>query len=190
MHRLQTTSSPPTALTPSQRNKFVTRLTEALNGDVTPSGVPQHLRSAYGGGKLVPAGQIIVMRGEVESIQDRVRFNVVTAWGALEASKAAVIASQKAVIANERALAGVREEAAIGQRTTLDVLNAQQELLLARVGLVSAQRDRVIASYQVVFSMGQLTAKFLDLTKDVYEKKIHYDQVKDLWFGVRSPDGR
>ncbi|PHH51537.1 DENN domain-containing protein [Ceratocystis fimbriata CBS 114723] len=64
------TSSPPTALTPGQRHKFVTRLTEALNGDVTPSGVPQHLRSAYGGGKLVPAGQIIVMRGEVESIQD------------------------------------------------------------------------------------------------------------------------
>ncbi|KAI1139940.1 AEX-3 domain-containing protein [Hypoxylon sp. FL0543] len=64
------TSSPPTALNANQRNKFVSRLTQALNGDVTPSGVPQHLRSAYGGGKLVPAGQIIVMRGEVESIQD------------------------------------------------------------------------------------------------------------------------
>ncbi|KAJ0278806.1 hypothetical protein COL940_006686 [Colletotrichum noveboracense] len=64
------TSSPPTALNPGQRNKFVTRLTQSLNGDVTPSGVPPHLRSAYGGGKLVPAGQIIVMRGEVESIQD------------------------------------------------------------------------------------------------------------------------
>ncbi|EMR67089.1 putative denn domain-containing protein [Eutypa lata UCREL1] len=64
------TSSPPTALTQSQRNKFVSRLTQSLNGDVTPSGVPQHFRSAYGGGKLVPAGQIIVMRGEVESIQD------------------------------------------------------------------------------------------------------------------------
>ncbi|KAI0136878.1 DENN domain-containing protein [Xylariales sp. AK1849] len=64
------TSSPPTALNAGQRNKFVTRLTQALNGDVAPSGVPAHLRSAYGGGKLVPAGQIIVMRGEVESIQD------------------------------------------------------------------------------------------------------------------------
>ncbi|RQM06014.1 hypothetical protein DH86_00002567 [Scytalidium sp. 3C] len=64
------TSSPPTALTAGQRTKMVNRLTQALNGDVTPSGVPQHLRSAYGGGKLVPAGQIIVMRGEVESIQD------------------------------------------------------------------------------------------------------------------------
>lgn len=70
------TSDPPTALTPGQRNKFVTRLTQALNGDVTPSGVPQHLRSAYGGGKLVPAGQIIVMRGEVESVQDPEWWNM------------------------------------------------------------------------------------------------------------------
>ncbi|KAF2084449.1 DENN domain-containing protein [Saccharata proteae CBS 121410] len=64
------TSNPPSVLTVGQRNKMIQRLTQALNGDVTPSGVPQHLRSAYGGGKLVPAGQIIVMRGEVESIQD------------------------------------------------------------------------------------------------------------------------
>ena len=64
------TSSPPTALTAGQRTKMVNRMTQALNGDVTPSGVPAHLRSAYGGGKLVPAGQIIVMRGEVESIQN------------------------------------------------------------------------------------------------------------------------
>ncbi|GAB7343228.1 hypothetical protein MBLNU457_1288t1 [Dothideomycetes sp. NU457] len=64
------TSDPPTALNNSQRTKFITRLTGALHGDVAPSGVPQHLRSAYGGGKLVPAGQIIVMRGEVESVQD------------------------------------------------------------------------------------------------------------------------
>jgi len=64
------TSSPPTALTAGQRTKMVNRMTQALNGDVVPSGVPPHLRSAYGGGKLVPAGQIIVMRGEVESIQD------------------------------------------------------------------------------------------------------------------------
>ena len=49
---------------------MITRLTQALNGEVAPTGVPQHLRSAYGGGKLIPAGQIIVMRGEVESIQD------------------------------------------------------------------------------------------------------------------------
>lgn len=64
------TSSPPTAWSAKQRQKLISRMTEALNGDVAPSGVPQHLRSAYGGGKLIPAGQIIVMRGEVESVQD------------------------------------------------------------------------------------------------------------------------
>ncbi|OJD15312.1 hypothetical protein AJ78_04429 [Emergomyces pasteurianus Ep9510] len=64
------TSSPPNILTPGQRTKMINRLTQSLNGDVSQSGVPQHLRSAYGGGKLIPAGQIIVMRGEVESVQD------------------------------------------------------------------------------------------------------------------------
>ncbi|KAK2763329.1 hypothetical protein FQN54_009965 [Arachnomyces sp. PD_36] len=65
------TSSPPNILTDGQRNKMISRLTQALNSqEVTPTGVPQHLRLAYGGGKLVPAGQIIVMRGEVESIED------------------------------------------------------------------------------------------------------------------------
>ncbi|KAI5363095.1 putative cDENN domain, uDENN domain, tripartite DENN domain, DENN domain lobe protein [Septoria linicola] len=64
------TSSPPNAWSARQRSKLINRLTQRLNGDVVPSGVPQHLRSAYGGGKLIPAGQIIVMRGEVESVQD------------------------------------------------------------------------------------------------------------------------
>ncbi|KAL8735096.1 MAG: hypothetical protein Q9181_002934, partial [Wetmoreana brouardii] len=64
------TSSPPTVLNPGQRAKMISRLTNALNGDVAPSGPPAHLRSAYGGGKLVPAGQIIVMRGEVESVEN------------------------------------------------------------------------------------------------------------------------
>ena len=64
------TSSSPSVLTSRQRTKMINRLTQALNGEIAPSGVPQHLRSAYGGGKLIPAGQIIVMRGEVESIQD------------------------------------------------------------------------------------------------------------------------
>lgn len=69
------TSSPPNVLNAGQRTKMIDRLTQALNGDVTPSGVPQHLRSAYGGGKLIPAGQIIVMRGEVESVQDPAWWN-------------------------------------------------------------------------------------------------------------------
>lgn len=129
-------------------------------------------------------------RINVEDIRDQVRSGIVTAWGQLEASKAQVIASQAQVQANEVALNGVREEARVGQRTTLDVLNAQQELLNSRVNLIIAQRDRVVNSYGVVQAVGRLTVRFTAIPTEIYSPKEHFDQVKDLWFGVRTPDGR
>ena len=129
-------------------------------------------------------------RIDAETTRDQVRAAVVSAWGALEAAKANVIASQAQVQANEVALNGVREEARVGQRTTLDVLNAQQELLNSRVNLIFAQRDRVVNSYQVVQAIGRLTARFTSLPVAQYSPKQHFDQVKDLWYGLRTPDGR
>jgi outer membrane protein len=129
-------------------------------------------------------------RIQVDQIRDQVRAQIVDFWGRLEAAKAQVIAAQAQVQANEVALNGVREEARVGQRTTLDVLNAQQELLNSRVNLIVAQRDRVIFSYGVVQAIGQLTARFTALPVEYYSAKVHYDQVKDLWFGLRTPDGR
>ncbi|TGD97946.1 TolC family outer membrane protein [Methylobacterium nonmethylotrophicum] len=134
--------------------------------------------------------QVGQARLQAELTRDQVRAAIVTAWGGLEASKARVIASQAQVQANEVALNGVREEARVGQRTTLDVLNAQQELLSARVNLISAQRDRVVSSYQVVQTIGRLTTRFIAVPVAQYSAKQHYDQVKDLWYGVRTPDGR
>ncbi|KAI4161326.1 MAG: hypothetical protein LQ342_004993 [Letrouitia transgressa] len=78
------TSSPPTVLSPGQRAKMITRLTNALNGDVAPSGPPSHLRSAYGGGKLIPAGQIIVMRGQVESVENPAWWNQDNVMGVMD----------------------------------------------------------------------------------------------------------
>jgi outer membrane protein len=129
-------------------------------------------------------------RIEVETTRDAVRAAIVASWGQLEAAKAQVIASQAQVQANEVALNGVREEARVGQRTTLDVLNAQQELLTSRVNLIVAQRDRVVSSYSVVQSIGRLTTRFINLNVSQYSAKEHFDQVKDLWFGARIPDGR
>nr|WP_208605485.1 TolC family outer membrane protein [Methylobacterium tarhaniae] len=134
--------------------------------------------------------QVGQTRLQAELTRDQVRAGIVTAWGALEAAKARVIASQAQVQANEVALNGVREEARVGQRTTLDVLNAQQELLTARVSLIAAQRDRVVGSYQVVQTVGRLTTRFVAVPVTQYSAKQHYDQVKDLWYGVRTPDGR
>jgi outer membrane protein len=94
------------------------------------------------------------------------------------------------VNASEIALNGVREEARVGQRTTLDVLNAQQTLLNSRVALVSAQRDRVVASYAVLSSIGRLSTTLLGLRVNQYNPVVHFEQVKDKWFGLRTPDGR
>ncbi|WP_375463902.1 TolC family outer membrane protein, partial [uncultured Methylobacterium sp.] len=129
-------------------------------------------------------------RIQADQVRDQIRAQVVDFWGRLEAAKAQVIAAQAQVQANEVALNGVREEARVGQRTTLDVLNAQQELLNSRVTLITAQRDRVIYSYGVVQAVGRLTVRYTAVPVAAYSAKTHYDQVKDLWYGVRSPDGR
>ncbi|MCX8254876.1 MAG: TolC family outer membrane protein [Beijerinckiaceae bacterium] len=122
--------------------------------------------------------------------RDQIRANVVSAWGQLESSKAVIRSSEAAVKSSEIALDGVREEAKVGQRTTLDVLMAQQTLLQSRVSLVTAQRDRVVASYAVDAATGRLTAANLGLAVIEYDPTIHFDQVKDRWIGLRTPDGR
>jgi outer membrane protein len=129
-------------------------------------------------------------RLNLEQVRDQTRANVVTAWGQLVATKAQVVSAQAQVSASEIALNGVREEAKAGQRTTLDVLNAQQALVNARVALVTAQHDRVVASYTVLNAVGRLSPQVLNLATTVYDPSVHYHQVRDSWYGVRTPDGR
>jgi outer membrane protein len=112
------------------------------------------------------------------------------AWGLLQAAKAQIESTQAQVNASEIALNGVREEARVGQRTTLDVLNAQQALVNARVALVTAQRDRVVASYTVLSATGGLSPRILGLGIPTYDPIVHYQQIRDAWSGVRTPDGR
>lgn len=126
----------------------------------------------------------------LETTRDQARATVVTAWGQLVAGKAQVSSAQAQVTASEIALNGVREEAKAGQRTTLDVLNAQQALVNARVALVTAQHDRVVASYSVLSSVGRLSPQVLNLGTSTYDPSVHYQQVRDSWAGVRTPDGR
>jgi outer membrane protein len=129
-------------------------------------------------------------RLNLEQVRDQTRSNIVTAWGQLVAGKAQVASAQSQVSASEIALNGVREEAKAGQRTTLDVLNAQQALVNARVALVTAQHDRVVASYAVLNAVGRLGPQVLNLKTNVYDPSVHYYQVRDSWAGVRTPDGR
>jgi outer membrane protein len=129
-------------------------------------------------------------RIDLESARDLAQANVVTAWGQLDAAKAQILATQAQVASAEIALNGVREEARVGQRTTLDVLNAQQELVNARTALVTAQHDRVVASYTLLAAVGELNLPKLGIATPLYDPMVHYQQVRDAWIGVRIPDGR
>jgi len=128
-------------------------------------------------------------RFDVEFVRDQVRADVIAAWGQFEASTAQIEAAQAQVSAAETALTGVREEARVGQRTTLDVLNAQQELLNARVTLITSQRDRVVAGYAVIQAMGRLTPQSLALSTNIYDPSVHFEQVRGLWYGTQTPSG-
>jgi outer membrane protein len=122
--------------------------------------------------------------------RDQARATVVQSWGQLDAAKAQIESTTAQVNAAEIALNGVREEARVGQRTTLDVLNAQQELVNARVALVTAQHDRVVASYTLLAAVGALSMQRLGLNVQVYDPMVHYQQVRDAWVGLRNTDGR
>ena len=122
--------------------------------------------------------------------RDQARETVVASWGQLDAAKAQIEATTAQVNGAEIALNGVREEARVGQRTTLDVLNAQQELVNARVALVTAQHDRVVASYTLLAAVGGLSMQKLGLNVLIYDPQVHYQQIRDAWIGVRNPDGR
>jgi outer membrane protein len=129
-------------------------------------------------------------RLDLDTARLSVQQNVTQSWGQLEAAKAQVDATTAQVTSAEIALDGVREEARVGQRTTLDVLNAQQALVQARTGLVTAQHDRIVASYAVLSSVGSLSPQVLGLHIETYDPVVHYQQVRDNWIGVRTPDGR
>jgi outer membrane protein len=126
----------------------------------------------------------------LEQVRNQTRTAVVSAWAANEGAKVALTAAESEVRAAGVALAGVRREAEGGQRTTIDVLNAQQDLTSARSRQIQAQRDRVIASYTLLSAVGRLDVHSLNLNTPDYLPEVHYHQVRDAWHGVRTPSGQ
>jgi outer membrane protein len=136
----------------------------------------------------------IVGQRQLESdiARDQVRAAIIQSWGLVVSARAQVESAQAQVAAADIALKGVLEEYRVGQRTTLDTLNAQFELVSARVALVTAQRDRVVASYSLLSSVGRLSLAELGIVAQAqtYRPEVHYEQVRDQWFGLRTPDGK
>ncbi len=129
-------------------------------------------------------------RIDVDVRRDQVRQAVTSAWSQYVAAKESVAANRQLVSAAQLALNGVIEERNVGQRTTLDVLNAQGDVINAQINLANSERDVVVGSYAILSAAGLLTVKNLGLRVAEYKPQEHYDAVKDKWFGLRTPDGR
>ncbi len=129
-------------------------------------------------------------RIEVDVSRDQVRAAVTSAWTQYIAGAEVVAANRELISAAQLALNGVIEERNVGQRTTLDVLNAQADVITAQINQVSAEHDVVLASFAILSAVGRLGVESLGLKVATYKPEEHYDAIKDKWFGLRTPDGR
>ena len=129
---------------------------------------------------------------EIEQVKTEVRQQVIASWSQLQAARAQLVSDQTQVNANRTALAGVREEERVGQRTLLDVLNAEQELLNAEVTLATTRRNLIVAAYSVLAAIGRLDSLTLGTAAQVYDPEEHYVEVRRKWWGVSitHEDGR
>jgi len=174
------------------RAEAATRPSVSLNGFVSTD--QDSNRSAQLGvnigGPIYRGGAILSQFRQVQANRDVARSGlhlttlsveqqVGNAYALLQVARASRQASDQQISAAQVAFDGVREEAALGSRTTLDVLNAEQELLDARANRIAAQSDEVIASYALLAAMGLLTADHLNLPVQQYDPSAYYNLVKD-----------
>lgn len=129
-------------------------------------------------------------RIEVDLARDQVRALVAASYAQLQAAEANVTGYRAQLAAAQLALGGVTEERSVGQRTTLDVLNARADVISAQVLLAGSQRDVIVAAYQLLSAIGRMDAVQLALAVEIYDPEEHYRQVEDKWHGLRTPDGR
>jgi outer membrane protein len=129
---------------------------------------------------------------EIEVARSTAQSQVVQAWSQLQGFRAQAESDRASIAANTTALNGVREEERVGQRTILDVLNAQQELLQSQVSLETTKRNILVASYTVVSAIGRLSVAEVGAASQVYDPEVNYEETRRRWWGIdiTHDDGR
>ncbi len=161
--------------------------TANLNGGLdsdTSGGSITYSQPIYAGGGLASALRSSmalrdVERGKLITAQRTVAQDVAEAYVTLEAATASLVSSNESVRAAQVAFDGIREEATLGARTTLDVLQAEQDLLNALTARVQARASQATAAYSLLQSQGLLTAEHLGLAVEIYDPTLYYNLVKD-----------
>lgn len=155
-------------------------------------GVTATIPIYQGGGEWSKIRQAKELVGQRRNALDSARRlaaeNTIRAWRQLDSSRSRVTSFEAQVRANEVALNGVRQEALVGSRTTLDVLNAEQELLNSQVNLIQARRDVQVFYYGVLNNIGRLTARTLTLPVEYYDEERYYNEVGSRWIGWGNSD--
>jgi outer membrane protein len=147
----------------------------------------------YAGGSLgasVRKANLAQIQSEVDALsaRDQVRESVIAAWASLQNAAAQIQSAQSAVESGQLVVQGTIRERDVGQKTTLDVLNAQAELTSAREALISASASRVIASFALLAAAGRLSAPDLDLNVAVHSADGYIATVEDVWQELRAID--
>jgi TolC family type I secretion outer membrane protein len=128
-------------------------------------------------------------RDDLEDTLRAVRDEVTNSWETLVTATSRIESIGAQVRANEIAVEGSRQEALVGQRTTLDVLDQENDLFQSQVDLVQARRDQIIASYRLKAAVGQLTVAGINLPVQPYDGEAYYDDTRNRWIGLgERPD--
>lgn len=151
--------------------------------------VPLYQRGAVSS-RVRQAKQVHLRANElVKQARTEARESAIAAWAQFRAARAQVNAAQTQVKANRSALAGVRGEEKVGQRTLLDVLDAEQELINSQVDLLSVRRDLVVNAYAVLTAIGRLSADDVGVAPPIYDPEAYYSKVRRKWFGISITHG-
>lgn len=128
--------------------------------------------------QLANRARILLLRA-----RKTVRADTTSAWETYQATKSQIESIKAQIKASKTALDGVIRENNVGQRTILDVLDAEQEHLNNQVQLVRSHREEVISAYALLAAIGQLTPTGLNLDVETYDPSVYYEDVKDKWIG-------
>ena len=129
---------------------------------------------------------------EIQRTKTEAQNSAVAAFSQQQAARAQLSSDKTAVESNRIALAGVREEEKVGQRTKLDVLNAEQAYLNAQVNLVTTRRNVIVNDYTLLQAIGRLNMQELGSSSEIYDVEAHYFEVRRKWWGldITHADGR
>lgn len=147
----------------------------------------------YAGGALgasVRKANLDQIQSEVDALaaRDQVKESAISAWSSMQNASAQIESAESAVASGQLVVEGTIQERDVGQKTTLDVLNAQAELTSAREAQIVARASRVIASFALLAAAGRLSPSELHLNVETHSGDAYQAKVEDIWQELRSID--